>query len=372
MENLWHYLAWALLVERRYRDYDALQEEAVRSLCAVREDTETINTVSESRYISRGELNCRNAYYSNAYNNRGSVRQVQGDPAGAIADYDQAIVLHPGYSEAYSNRGTVRSPGRPERCGGRLRAGVALDPPAGLGLDLPQPSAVRYALGDAAGVLADFDQAPQINPDHIATYSNRGSARHALGNLEGALADFDLAIRLTPRPAAALLYHNRAGVRITQHDFAAALADYQQCWRSTRGCAWPTSPAATPGTTSGTKPDTSITRWRSRSTRTVAAREVIRILAEDMKAEPLAVLTNCNNHLKANPRLVTAYIRRGLTLLLLGRDDEAEQDLSRIYELVPAEKPRIGLLIEEARRRRRGESSEPGLAVVRAWGESIS
>jgi len=31
-----------------------LQEEAVRSLCAVREDIETIKTVCNSPYISRG------------------------------------------------------------------------------------------------------------------------------------------------------------------------------------------------------------------------------------------------------------------------------------------------------------------------------
>jgi hypothetical protein len=57
-----------------------------------------------------------------------------------------------------------------------------------------------------------------------------------------------------------------------------------------------------------------------------------------------------------------------LTLLLLGRDDEAEPDFNRIYELVPAERRRIGLLIEEANRRRRGESPEPGQSFVRAWG----
>jgi len=39
-----------------------LQEEAVRSLCAVREDTETIKTVCNPRYISRGAWNCRKAY----------------------------------------------------------------------------------------------------------------------------------------------------------------------------------------------------------------------------------------------------------------------------------------------------------------------
>ena len=54
VENLWHYLHAHHWSNRPYRDYDALQEEAVRSLCAVREDTETIKTVCDPRYLSRG------------------------------------------------------------------------------------------------------------------------------------------------------------------------------------------------------------------------------------------------------------------------------------------------------------------------------
>ena len=54
VENLWHYLRAHHWSNRPYRDYDALQEEAVRSLCAVREDTETIKTVCNPPYISRG------------------------------------------------------------------------------------------------------------------------------------------------------------------------------------------------------------------------------------------------------------------------------------------------------------------------------
>ena len=54
VENLWHYLRAHHWSNRLYRDYDALQEEAVRSLCAVREDTETIKTVCNPPYISRG------------------------------------------------------------------------------------------------------------------------------------------------------------------------------------------------------------------------------------------------------------------------------------------------------------------------------
>src|SRR5208337_767727 len=50
VENLWHYLRAYHWSNRPYRDYDALQEEAVRSLCAVREDIETIKTVCNPRY----------------------------------------------------------------------------------------------------------------------------------------------------------------------------------------------------------------------------------------------------------------------------------------------------------------------------------
>jgi transposase len=53
MENLWHYLRAHHWSNRAYRDYDALQEEAVRSLCAVREDTKTIKTLCHAPYLSR-------------------------------------------------------------------------------------------------------------------------------------------------------------------------------------------------------------------------------------------------------------------------------------------------------------------------------
>jgi len=53
VENLWHYLRAHHWSNRPYRDYDELQEEAVRSLCAVREDTETIKTVCNAPDIRR-------------------------------------------------------------------------------------------------------------------------------------------------------------------------------------------------------------------------------------------------------------------------------------------------------------------------------
>jgi transposase len=54
VENLWHYLRAHHWSNRSYRDLDDLQEEAARSLCAIREETETIKTVCNAPYISRG------------------------------------------------------------------------------------------------------------------------------------------------------------------------------------------------------------------------------------------------------------------------------------------------------------------------------
>jgi transposase len=53
VENLWHYLRAHHWSNRAYRDYDELQEEAVRSLCAVRDETETIKTVCNAPYLQR-------------------------------------------------------------------------------------------------------------------------------------------------------------------------------------------------------------------------------------------------------------------------------------------------------------------------------
>ena len=74
-----------------------------------------------------------------AYNNRGNARQAQGDLAGALADYDQAIALNP----------TGRH-------------------------GLQQPGIARAAQGDLAGALADYDQAIVLNPQDATAYNNRG------------------------------------------------------------------------------------------------------------------------------------------------------------------------------------------------------
>jgi transposase len=54
VENLWHYLRAHHWSNRPYRDYAALQEEAIRSLNVVCRDTETVKAVCNAPYIRRG------------------------------------------------------------------------------------------------------------------------------------------------------------------------------------------------------------------------------------------------------------------------------------------------------------------------------
>ena len=193
---------------------------------------------------------------------------------------------------------------------------------------------LRQAQGDLAGALEDFDQALAIDRKHTSTYVARGLARKETGELEAALADFNQALEHNPSQGLATIYHGRGGVRVLQNDFAGALADYDEAlsleperylFYISRGNA----------------------RYHVRDPRAVfdyriafrldaegAAREFVRIVTTDAQRDAEAVLDNCNKHLRLSDRDVLAYARRGLTLLLLGRDAEAAHDTARCRALL--------------------------------------
>jgi transposase len=53
VENLWHYLRSHYWSNRRYEDYDALEEEAIRSVNLVCSDTATLKSVCNADYVKR-------------------------------------------------------------------------------------------------------------------------------------------------------------------------------------------------------------------------------------------------------------------------------------------------------------------------------
>ena len=276
------------------------------------------------------------ASYAEPWNNSGLVRQNRGQLLEAAEDFDRALALRPDYAEALTNRGRVRQEqgdltaaradfDRALACSeGRFAASV-----------LHNRGALRQRLGDLTGALADFDRALEIDPEHIATHVHRGTARQETGDLIGARADFDLALeRMAPRLRPAIL-HKRGGVRALERDFQGALKDYNEALLQ--------------------EPDNLLyyisrgnARYHLRDVNALrdyrmafridaveAGREVARLLAEDAHRDAEDVLENCRKHLRINPRDALALVRRGLTLLLLGRAEEAAPDLEAGARLHP-------------------------------------
>jgi Tfp pilus assembly protein PilF len=260
------------------------------------------------------EINTR---YAEAYNNCGFVRQAMGDQAGALADFDRAVEIHPGYAEALSNRG-----------------------------------AVRHAMEDFEGALQDFDCALAITPDNLDTCFRRGSTRHASGDYNGAVEDYTHVLMHLPHEAAAPVYHDRGVVRISLREFAEAVADFDQAIAiDPQFCiAYISRGNARYHLRNPTGLDDFLTAFRIGRQR--AAGEIIRVLTCGVREDPDGVLENCRQHVRICPDDLLAYARRGLSLLILGREGEAAEDFKQIAQR--NSDPDLGhylaLLVESARR----------------------
>jgi tetratricopeptide (TPR) repeat protein len=163
--------------------------------------------------------------FAAAYCARAESRVAQGDLADAVADLNQAIALNPGYAEAYDNRGLT------ENAVGDLADAVAdydraieFNPKAGDAYNHRGEAEEKEGKFDEA--LADFDRAVALDPAYAPAYSNRGAVRELRGDFAGALADCDRAIALNPNDAEA--FSNRGAARAGAGQFAAAAADFDQ------------------------------------------------------------------------------------------------------------------------------------------------
>lgn len=276
------------------------------------------------------------ADFAEPWNNAGLVRQMLGKLKEAIADFDRALAIRRDYPEALTNRGRARQ-ALGDFEGALADYDRALECAAGtfVAAVLHNRGTLRQDREDWAGALADFDRALEINPELTATLVSRGAVRKELGDLDGAIVDFDRALAEKPTRGLAAIYHGRGGIRALRNDFAGAMADYDEALRLapeqfhiyiSRGNA----------------------RYHRRDPRAVldfrmafrldpeaAAREFLRILTNDAKRQPEAVLENCDKHLRINERDLIATARRGFTLLLLGREAEAAPDLERVQEMLP-------------------------------------
>ena len=166
--------------------------------------------------------------FAEAYNNRGLAKHELGDSFSALADYENAIRLKPELSVVYNNRGLAKG------ALGELHAAVA---DYDIAIQLKNDDAVVYKnrgytkdkLGEKEAALADYNIAIQLKPNFAEAYNDRGYTKDKLGEKEAALADYNIAIQLKPNFAEA--YNNRGFAKYELGDSFSALADYENAIR---------------------------------------------------------------------------------------------------------------------------------------------
>jgi tetratricopeptide (TPR) repeat protein len=288
-------------------------------------------------------------HWCEAWNNRGAARHALGDRAGALADFNRALEINPQSAEAYNNRGLVH-----HQMGERARALADFDQALLLRPRYPEAlgnrAAARQAGGDLNGAIADYDRAIGIRPGWGEDYLGRAGVLAALGDPEAAIADYGQALRLLPRPATAGVYHLRAGLLANQRRFDDALVDCNKALAlDPRFCmAFVTRGNIRYHLRDMGAPLDYATAFELDGEATIA--EIVRIILDDVRKDADAALKNCRQHLRIHPQDAVARVRRGISLLLLGRGAEATADLDEAMTSNPGWRDRLVILIEAAKR----------------------
>lgn len=152
------------------------------------------------------------------------LEALQRYPA-AIAAYDRAVRLKPDSYESWHNRGLVLMRlGKFEEAATSYHQAIALNP------NHPElwlhQGLILSKLQQTDQALKSYNQAISLNPDSHEAWYNRANALARLQRPQEALQAYDRAIELNGQNASA--WHNR-GIVLTQlGQFAAALSSYDQ------------------------------------------------------------------------------------------------------------------------------------------------
>jgi len=159
------------------------------------------------------------------YNNRGDVHKAQRREREAIADFERAVALDPSYVRAWVNLAEVHADAGDFDAAMKVAERAIAARPGGARL-LTVRGRIRMLKGDLAGARADHDAAIDADPRLAEAWNNRGSVRQQQKDYAGAIADLTRAIELLPDGAGA--WFNRGVAKHFSGDPAAALADYDK------------------------------------------------------------------------------------------------------------------------------------------------
>jgi protein O-mannosyl-transferase len=192
----------ALILAERHAASKALKIAAICSVvlifCAW---TFERNSVWRSDVAIWQDTVTKSPHKARPHNNLGNALKLQGDLAGAIKHYREALSISPNYPKAYNNLGTaLAAQGKPEQAVEQFEQALQLNPAyAEAYNNIGATLAGQKKFKEAA---AYFAEALRLRPDHAGAYNNMGTALIKLNRLHDALAHFYAAMRLNPRDEA--------------------------------------------------------------------------------------------------------------------------------------------------------------------------
>ncbi|MDE2232286.1 MAG: tetratricopeptide repeat protein [Candidatus Omnitrophica bacterium] len=180
------------------------------------------NKVWKDELTLWGDAVAKSPHRARAYNNLGFAYLKQGQPAQAIADYNQALRIDPTLTDAYVGRGlSYARQGDFSKAIADYNKAVAIEPDADA---LNNRGIFYFHQGNLPQAISDLTWAIRLNPDDVKAYYNRGLSFAKQGDLTSAVADYNKAIEIDPRDAQT--YYNRGLAFAREKFFAEAVYDF--------------------------------------------------------------------------------------------------------------------------------------------------
>lgn len=162
---------------------------------------------------------------SQLYARRAGARSFGQDYAGALQDYDRAIVADPKNLNLYFSRIDVKVNLKDARGALQDYAEVIRMSPTYENYQ-KRANFRKYHFQDLQGALEDANEAIRLSPGVADGYGFRAAIKKELKDLDGALQDYSQAIALQPKGTGTDYFQIRGGLRIEMKDFAGAMQDY--------------------------------------------------------------------------------------------------------------------------------------------------
>jgi len=315
------------------------------------------------------------------YGKRSELRVMKGLLDAALTDLDKALLLDPELTTAYAERGSLRMM-KNDMTGALNDFDNAIVRGERSANIFAMRANLRMMLNNPEGALSDYNAAISMNSGRIGNYVGRAAARDRTGDKAGAMADYTYVIdafeqeerkgtapdkearkvrandmtspvihgpeitkpgdskvttqttmvatmnpeaeeNMTPEemeylPNVAGAYMSRARIYQTNGNLDAAMADLNK--------------------SVALFPNFSAYQMRGELQRTRG----------DLKA----ALADMNKSIELQPGLGFTYLERAVTLILLGRDDEAEKDFSMFVLHDPQHKETVDIRRAEAKQQR--------------------